>query len=255
VPDTLSNGRVLIGQFGRRSRQLLTAEMPALYGNAPIPARRIKWFDFFPENKISTDLSRSLRNEHPFSLTERSLFLEVFSLAFSSYVFGEHHSATIYNTKDDYLDLEASLLGLVSRMAATVSERIDKGVGDEFDVISALFSQASIEYHCSVATDVHSKGFNRFTSSKFTPFVISAMIAALSVLSGCDSKASMQTKRDEVEIVNTYAPVDDACSANVSKATLLMLQSMDIDKLWKTCQNMKDAEQRAGLRSSATAAN
>jgi hypothetical protein len=182
TPDRLSQGRVWIGQFAGRARRVVEATLPEIYGNTPIPARRVNWFGQFPENKISTRLSKSLRNEHPFSLIERTLFLEVFSLAFSSYVFLDHHSATIYNTKNDYLDLETSLLGLVSSMAATMSEKVEKGEGDEFDPVDALFEGASIEFHCSIASDIHSEGFSRFTSEKITPLVIAAFIAALSLL-------------------------------------------------------------------------
>lgn len=252
TPDRLSQGRVWIGEFAGRARRIIDVKIPDAYGDTRIPARRVNWFGHFPENKISTMLSKALRHEHPFSLIERNLFLEVFSLAFSSYVFLDHHSATIYNTKNDYLDLETSLLGLVSSMAATMSEKVENGEDDGFDPIDAIFEGASIEFHCSIASDIHSEGFSRFTGSKFTPLVIAAFIAALSLLGGCDSKESVDAQRHDIEIVNSSAPPGDACTASVSETTLTMLQAMDIDRLWKTCQNMKDAERRAGLKSSAT---
>lgn len=251
IPDRLSEGQVMIGRFAGRNRRATYTNVPKIYGETEIPARRVDWYGFFPENKLSTPLSRSLRNEYPFSLLEKSLFLEVFSLAFNSYVFGEHHSATIFNEKDDFLDLETALLGIVSRIAARVTEAVDKDDTENVDIWAALFEAASIEYHCSIASDVHSIGFNRFTASKITPLVIAAFIAALSVLGECHSKAEAEALRGTIEIVNSSAKPNDPCTADVSRTAHLMLDEMDMDKVWKLCHTMKDAERRAGLKSSA----
>lgn len=251
VPDQLSIGRVMIGVFAQQRAKLPHVTVPNIYGPVPVPARPINWLANVPENKVSTPLSSSLRHQHPFNLLEKSLFLEVFSLAFSSYVYNDHYSATIFNTKDDYLDRETSLIGLVSTLSATFCEKVSKGEENHFDLLDAIFEQASIEFHCSQAADIHSEGFNRFTSAKATPLVIAAFFAALSFLATADSQQQMEKMVDHIEFVNTFATEHDECTALVSKTTNLMLKSMNGDKLWKKCQSMKDAEQRAGLTSSA----
>ncbi len=251
MPEPLIRGRVQIGVFDDNSKTHLVAKMPKYYGATAVPARRVKWLREVDENKLSSRLSSSLRHQHPFSLIENSLFLEIFSLTFDSYVFRDHYSSVIFNTKDDYTDREASLIGVISSLAANFSQAVDEKDEDQIGILSAILSQASMEYHCSQAADIHSPGFNRFTSSKHTALVIAAVIAALSLLSSCDSPQQVEAKVPQIEYVNSSAEINDACTGLVSKTAKRIIQGMGSDNLFKLCQAMKDAETRAGLESSA----
>lgn len=124
------------------------------------------------ENKLSTDLSKSLRHQHPFSLIERTNFLELFSLAFDSYVYKSQFSSVIFNRKADYTDRETALIGLVSTLAANFSQAAESGSVKEINFASALIAPARMDFHCSQVSDIHSPGFNRFTASKHTAIVI-----------------------------------------------------------------------------------
>jgi hypothetical protein len=251
TPEPLIRGRVHIGMFVDAKNSSVNAFVPRSYGVTSIPARKVQWLKSVEENKLSSELSGILRQQHPFSIIEKSQFFEIFSLAFDSYVYKDRYSSVIFNRKDDYTDRETSLIGLVSSLAANFSEAVENGEDDEIDTLSAILDRASIEFHCSQAADIHSPGFNRFTSGKPTALVIAAVFAALSLLAGCDSKGEVEQVVTQIEYVNSSAEQDDDCTATVSKTTDRLLKTLGSDNLWKMCQAMKDAETRAGLESSA----
>lgn len=254
MPEPLIRGRVQIGVFDDEARTHIVAKAPKYYGVTGVPARRVKWVREVDENKLSTRLSSSLRHQHPFSLIENSLFLEIFSLTFDSYVFKDHHSSVIFNRKDDYTDRETSLIGVISSLAANFTQAVEEGDDNELNPLSAILSRASIEFHCSQAADIHSPGFNRFTSSKATALVIAAVIAALSLLSSCSNPQEVAAEVPKIVYVNTSAQPDDDCTARVSETANRLLKGMGSDNLFKLCQAMKEAETRAGLESSAKSA-
>src|SRR5438874_9633482 len=120
--------RVWVGQF--TTNTVVNGHYYRRYGRTPIPARAIDWLANFPENMISTALSQSLRHQHPFTLLERSLFVETFSLVHGSFVYGDRHVSTIYNDRSDFLDSDAALLGAISRLSAAASRSVDLGLPD-----------------------------------------------------------------------------------------------------------------------------
>lgn len=254
MPEPLIRGKVQIGIFDDDQNTHIIAKSPKYYGVTGIPARRVKWLREIDENKLSTPLSSGLRHQHPFSLLERSLFLELFSLTFDSYVYKDHYSSVIFNRKDDYTDRETSLIGIISSLSANFMQAVEEG--DEqalhsLNALSAILSQASMEFHCQQASDIHSPGFNRFTSSMPTALVIAAMIAVLSALSGCDNATDVGALAAKIEFVNSYSSSYDECTAKVSNTSNRMIKGLGSDNLFKLCQSMKDAETRAGLESSA----
>jgi hypothetical protein len=93
VPSTLQNRRVYLGRISSAK----IAPHAYIYGNHRVQARPIQWVADIDENKLSSELSGSLRQQHPFSLVGQSRFIEVFALANSSYSYGEHYVATIHN--------------------------------------------------------------------------------------------------------------------------------------------------------------
>lgn len=253
MPEPLWQGRVQIGVFQDESHTHVIAKSPKNYGVTGVPARRVRWLREVEENKLSSKLSSSLRHQHPFSLIEQSLFFELFSLTFDSYVYKDHFSSVIFNTKEDYTDRETSLIGIVSSLAANFAQAVDEDHEADIDALSAILSQASMEFHCAQAADIHSPGFNRFTSSKHTALVIAAVFAALSLLTACENAQEIEAAVPKIEFVNSSAEKDDACTGLVSKTSKRLLVGMGSDNLFKLCQAMKDAERRAGLESSAKA--
>lgn len=172
-------------------------------------------------------------------------------MTFDSYVFGEHHSSVIFNRKNDYLDRDSALIGAISSLSAKFCEAVEENSAEAIDPLVAILSHASIEYHCSQAMDIHSPGFQRFTSSMKTALVIAAVVAAISAISGCDSASEVNQAVSQIEFVNTAAPPDDPCTAVVSKTADRILKSLGSDNLLKMCRSMRDAQERAGLESSA----
>lgn len=114
VPSSLSNRRVFLGRFA--SNRILSEHYK--YGDHAIPARQIHWASSVDEGKLSTPLSVSLRHQHPFSLVERSRFIEVFALVDGSYRFGDRTVATVYNSEDDFLDADSALMGVIAKLSA-----------------------------------------------------------------------------------------------------------------------------------------
>lgn len=251
TPEPLYRGKIMIGVFHDNPDVTVNATSPRHYGITTVPARRITWLREVDENTVSTRLSSSLRHQHPFSILEKSVFTEVFSLAYDSFVFGEQHSSVLFNRKNDYTDRETALIGIVSSIAAVLCEAVTNHDDDDVDLLTALLSQASMEFHCQQAADIHSPGFNRFTSSTPTALVIAAMLATLSLLSSCDNQQLMASTISDLEYINSSAPANDACTATVSKTSDRILKTIGSDKLWKMCQAMKEAQNRAGLESSA----
>ena len=251
LPYPLSFGKIMVG---RATDFIFPFTLDSIYGGISIPARRIDWTLEIHENKISTDLSRSLRNETPISLLENSRFIEVFSLAHGSFVHGERHVSTIYNDKDDFLDIDASLLGTISRISSAICHYIDhpQQYTAEPYLLDVLLSQSPIEYSCSQEVDIHSVGFNRYIAATLVPMVISALTGTLIHLSGQDSKEAVAAEINKIQYVNSGDGADPQCTARVSEASKAALKLMGIDNTWNLCQTMKASKARAGLRPSAT---
>ena len=79
------------------------------------------------ENMVSLALSQTLRHEHPFTLLERSRFIETFALFYGSFVFDDRHVSTIYNDSSVFLDADAALLGAISRLSAAACHDRERG--------------------------------------------------------------------------------------------------------------------------------
>ena len=254
LPEPVYNRKVWVGRFG--NRRAYSGFYERRYGKIHIPARSITWLGGYAENTISTALSLSLRQTHPFTLIERSLFVEVFSLAYGSFVYDGRHVSTIYNHKDDYLDADSALLGTVSRLAAAACRAMDlkqDGLGPH-DIMNVIFANPPLEYTCSQSMDVHSQGFNRYESGKIVAVVIAATLAALITLGNLNSKQTVASEADQINIVNSSATPDQDCTAQVSEATKRILSTLGIDKTWALCQSAKAAQARAGLQPSARSA-
>ncbi len=254
VPSTLSEGRIRIGQFIQPPNRRVVAFYEPRYGDAPIPARPIRWLRTIPEHQVSGNLRSSLRHEHPFTLLERSLFVETLSFAFECFKFGEQCSSVIYNENNDYTDRETALIGLISNLSASLCEYVENNGDDaiDTDVLEIFLSNPGMEYSCSFSSDIHSMGFSRFVGAKPTALAIVACMAALSALSQCATAQEVQSNLAGIAIINSYAPDDDACTAIVSEATQRFLNIFDIDQLWEVCKSMRESQERAGLRPGVT---
>lgn len=245
VPTTLSNRRV---HLGRIASDDITSVFYR-YGDHPIPAREVTWVGSVDEGKISTPLSASLRQQHAFSLVERSHFIEVFALVNGSYSFGDRTVATIYNREADFLDADSALMGVLSKLSASACAALARD-GKIGDILAAVVSAAPIEFTCSQESDIHSEGFTRFISSAITPMVISAVLACLLA---CDlNKTPEQIKADlaDIVVVNSFSPYDP-CIGPVTEATRMILSGVDIETTYQLCRAAHDAGRRAGLEPSA----
>ncbi|MER9531040.1 hypothetical protein NLY43_04300 [Mesorhizobium sp. C416B] len=250
TPEPLSNSHVIVGRI--KSNHILYRTFPEIFYQIPVPVRSIEWLGRIRENKISTALSDSLRSQHPFTLLGQSLFIEVFSLAHGSFVFKDRRVATIYNRLDDFLDMDAALIGNVSRLAASACAAIAgdvEGLGKE--VLAALVSSPDIEFTCAQESDIHSSGFTRFISGAMTPLVVACTIAALVALSKEGDYTNIDRRKSQVEIVNLLPGADPDCTRFVREATKRILDTIDVDTAIQMCEAAKEADKRAGLEPTA----
>lgn len=224
------------------------------YGKTAIPARHITWLASVPENSVSVALSNSLRHQHPFSLLEKNLYVEIFSLAHGSFVYGDRHASTIYNTESDFLDADAAFLGAISRLAAAACRAVDEGKStlDASDLVDVLLRTPPIEYTCTQAADIHSAGFNRYVSGTVVSLVIAALTATFIGFGEKSSKGQLPSDINTFVVMNSAQGADPQCTARVSKASAMVLSALGIDKTWSLCEAARAAQRRAGLKSSAT---
>ncbi|MBF9233396.1 hypothetical protein [Microvirga alba] len=250
LPGPLSTGLLWIGRFADDG--VVNVKVGRRYGNATIPARKITWLSEVKENMVSSPLSQSLRQTHPFTLLERSIRLEVFSLAYGSFVMGDRHTATVYNA-NDYLDADAAFLGTVSRLAAAACQALDRGALklDASTLVDLLLKSPPIEYTCSQAVDIHSPGFNRYTSGTIVALVIAALVATFIGLSKHSDQNAIASEMQNLVIINSSPNADPQCTGRVSEASKLVLDVLGIDKTLALCDAARKAEQRGGLRSTA----
>jgi hypothetical protein len=188
-------------------------------------------------------------------LLEKSLYIEVFSIAHGSFVYGDRHASTIYNTQSDFLDADAALLGAISRLAAAACQALDQGKPSlgVIDLLDVLLRAPPIEYTCSQTADIHSPGFNRYVSGTIVALVIAALVAAYIGFAEKSSKATLDNDINSLVMMNTAAGADPLCTARVSKAAAMVLSALDIDKTWALCEAARAAAKRTGLKSSAGA--
>ena len=96
VPTTLRDRTVHIGKLLDKPSTAGLLQVNR-YPNYPIPYRSVQWLAQVDESKVSSTLAASLRNQHPFVILEKSLFPEVFSLAYKNYVFGDRSGSVVFN--------------------------------------------------------------------------------------------------------------------------------------------------------------
>jgi hypothetical protein len=251
LPEPVYMSKVWVGRV--TTDTVVSGYASRRYGQVPIPSRTIDWISSFPENMISGELSRSLRHQHPFTLLQRGLHLEVFSLVHGSFVFGDRHVSTIFNDLGDFLDTDAAFLGTVSRLAAAACRSIDLDTADftTDELIDILLQNPPIEYTCSQATDIHSAGFNRYASGTIVALVIAAVVAALIAFGNTGTKETLETEAPQLQVINTSPDADPQCTARVSEATKRVLHVLGTDKTWDLCGVARASHHRAGMRSSA----
>ncbi|WP_182179367.1 hypothetical protein [Methylobacterium radiotolerans] len=245
LPEQKWMGKIWIGQL--KSNRVVYSRSPKRYGEYQIPAREIAWSRGFPERMVSRALSDSLRQVHPFALVEQSLYFELFSLYFDSYVFKDRNASTIFNG-EEFLDADASLLSNITKIAAAACIAIDyedDGRSPLYeDLLGTILTNPPIEYTCSQESDIHSEGFTRLTSARLVPLVTSSLLASLILLSGCKDKKEMKSELGKIEYVNSSPYSDPACNARVSRASALALSFIGIDKTWEICKSARESAAR-----------
>lgn len=254
VPDTLESSKIYIGEIIDTADDRFYIDVPDRYFSIKIPARSVKWLSSVDEQKLSTKLSRSLRVRHTFTILERSIFPEVLSLAYSNFIYNDIFSSVIINSLDDFIDKDAALLSLISRLSALCTEKYitESGHPDIGDLFSIILSSGEIEYASQIATDIHSAGFSRYLGTTPTALVMAVAIAIMAALADIPAAQIPQTV-DQVEIVNTLAPDDGSCGPPVQGATEMFLQTLGEQKIIEMCEAMKEAQRRAGLESTMKA--
>ncbi len=253
LPEPIFQRVIRIGRI--TDETITSAKFPKTYGDARIPSRNINWLSKVPENQVSTKLSDTLRHQHPFSLLERSMYTEVFSLVHGSFVYDDRNTATIYNDRSDYLDFDAALLGVISKLAAAAVQSLDEGDASltQSDLLSVLLRNPPVEYSCTQESDIHSPGFSRYTSGTIVPLVLAAVTA---YLIGLSSNASQElegpSQEEQLIVLNSAPDADPMCAARVSQASARVLGVIGTKRTFELCEAARAAAKRAGLRSSAS---
>jgi hypothetical protein len=252
LPEPVYLSNVWVGRFAKP--EIVDAFAPR-YGDVAIPARAIEWIGKYAENSVSTNLSQALRNQHPFTLLEKSAYLEVFSLAYGSFVHGDHHAATVYNDRNDFLDSDSAFLGVISRLASAAAKSLDESRSSltPAELLDVLVREPPIEYTCNQAADIHSPGFTRYISGAIVPLVIAAVAAALIGLAQNSTKGALADDVAKLTFVNSGSNADPQCMARVSEASNRVLLALGTERTWVLCEAARNARDRAGMRSSATA--
>ncbi len=254
VPSTLSEGIIRIGKFEHPPARRLQGRVKERYGNTTIPARRIEWLASVSEHQVSQPLRESLRNQHPFSIIENSLYAEVLSFSYKNFIFGEQFSALIHNNKDDYTDRETALLGMISKLSAAFSEDVENGIPapQSTSALDKFFLDSSVEFSCSHSSDIHSKGFNWFRGARQTAFVMVLTLGALAALHEYSNSADILQDAGNVSYIIELPDQNDPCIPNITDATKRLISSFEPEQLWEMCKRAKEAQDRAGLSPSVT---
>ncbi len=253
MPEPSANRMVWIGEF--LDNAVVYESYPTKVRNVYVPSRRVKWIKNVRENTLSYPLTEALRNQHAFTLIEKSKFIEVMSIAYSSFIFNEQHVSTIYNG-DDFLDSDSAFLGTVSKLVSAAYEAAEKkenGLGRS--IIDILLSSTPTEFTCAQESDIHSAGFTRLISATPVAIAIAVTVVALFALSGCKDENEYTKQIPELTLINGASHSDAVCNAKVSDVVKRILETMPIDQITKLCNNGRLSEERAKLRSSAKKVN
>jgi len=258
VPTQVWNEKILIGQFA--GRRIVNTALRREYGDSSIPARRVEWLSEIDERKISGELSSSLRHQHPFSLIERSLYNEIFSIAYHNFFSPESFSSLLLNNNAEFLDSDSAFIGLISNISAYanyLSDRAELVAAQPVvhDILNLFFEGVPIDYSCAQSSDIHSAGFTRLISSKATAITTAAVLAILCGLAIYSSQDSIANDAQNVMVTNSLAAADDICTPKVSESAAIVLRSIGFDDLWKACQRAKAMQDRTGLDTGVRAAD
>lgn len=247
MPTSLIEGRVWIGRF--KDDDVVQEHFGKRYGRRTIPGRNVEWITSADEGAISSPLRKILRHQHPFAVIEKSLWVEVFAIAYSSFVFGDRHVSTIYND-EDFIDADASFLGNISKLASAACAAQDAGRKlDPAELLSLLLESPPIEYTSSQQVDIHSPGFNRYTSATIVALVTATLVTAFTVLP--NDRNQIAPAMQQMVVMNSSADADPQCTTRVSAAQKEVFEVLGVDLSLKLCDAARKAKNRAGLRSSA----
>jgi hypothetical protein len=255
MPEPSANRMVWIGEF--LDNAVVYESYPTKVKNVYVPCRRVKWIKNVRENTLSYPLTEALRNQHAFTLIEKSKFIEVMSVAYSSFIFNDQHVSTIYNG-DDFLDSDSAFIGIVSKLVSAAYAAAENGevkLGNSNSIIDILLNSTPTEFTCSQESDIHSEGFTRLISATPVAIAIAVTVVAIFALSGCKDENEYRKQIPELTLINGSSHSDAACNAKVSDVVKRILETMPIDQITKLCNNGRLSEERAKLRSSAKKVN
>jgi len=243
VPSSLSDRYVLIGRFTSNN----VGNSAFRYGDHKLPSRSIKWMARIDEGKLSERLAKSLRHQHAFSLVERSRFIEILSIVNGNYQFDDMIVGTIFNRKDDFIDADSALVGVLSKLAAAACQSMEANTpGLAHDALRTIVTSIDKDFTCTQESDIHSAGFIRLISGAVTPLVVSCLLSGFLTVDLSIGADAVYAQLQNMAVENSTSP-DDACVPKISEATKRILNSVGIEITYEMCKAAQEASERAGL--------
>lgn len=241
VPGPHLFSEVLIGEI---SGSRVAVNIPA-YPDETLLGRDVRWLARRPKARFSEEFVEKLKTRNPITQLDRSLREEVLRAAFGQYVIGDHFTARLETTEDDFSTLDdLTIQTLVNFVAGAIlaseqglTEEGSLGIVDALDLLRA-HRDAVPEF----TSNINSPGFQRLLGATIAPLVIIMVMTA--------AMSGEAVAADNLAAVNSKGTAQDVCAIRVQEKAKAAVKIMRIDDLQRACEQIVATQKQVGLKTS-----
>ena len=224
------------------------------YPRERIPIRRVQWLRTdFERRGLSQALSKLLSNRRAVIQIQRSLYEEVYQIAYGDYVVGEH-SRYIYEGKE-YKNIGLAILpgiNLISYCIAAFNaceeEELEKFSELSIDQAIANYFEQDILY--SFEVDFRSPGeYVLHAKRAALPLLVAVLVSATSGTISLPEARGAEVKNSAA--ISEAAPgagKPDACTLEIQEKYKAIMAAIGAERFKQLCSLNKDAQHGVGLK-------
>jgi hypothetical protein len=241
VPGPHLFSEVLIGEI---SGPRLFTSVPA-YPDEKLLGRDVRWLARRPKARFSEEFIEKLKTRNPITQLDRSLREEVLRAGFGQYVIGDHFTARMETTEDDFSTLDDLTIQTLVNFVAGAILATEQGLTEDgsLSIAAALdLLRAHRESVPEFTSNINSPGFQRLLGATIAPLVIVMVLTA--------AMSGEAVSADSLSAFNSKGTAHDVCAIQVEEKAKAAVKIMRIDDLQRACEQMVATQKQVGLKTS-----
>lgn len=209
--------------------------------------RRVLWRASQEKRFFSRDLIDLLHTQSAFFLLPKSLYEEMYRLAYENFIVGDFYAATFQTTKQHFSTSDSAVTGMWFNALASVREALERG--QELDAAKTYFelgmTATKNEREGELAININSPGEYLLRSVGAFALVVMAMLPLTEV-------SAHDIINSDIKVhLKTIGSANDSCALKIDEAIMSYAKTLSVLRLQKHCEIGKRARAEATIKTKA----